>query len=151
MTPSPQPVRLTFLFVGIYVNRAYIAISSATLVSSKRSASVAGMEASSGTSSNKRKRVQKNTAKKATETLTVQNGIYATEKFSDSFSISHVVAHENGISIILIKINPKNIPLTKPTGLENSREPQDQIPQVIPSSPQQNLGMGNNYQNRHAA
>ena len=49
------------------------------------------MGASGGTSSNKRQRVQKNTAKKATETLAVQNGIYAAEKFSDSFSVSHVL------------------------------------------------------------
>ena len=75
----------------MYINGVCIAISSVTLVSSKRSASVAGMDASGGTSSNKRQRVQKNTMKKATETLAVQNGIYAAEKFSDSFSISHVL------------------------------------------------------------
>ena len=66
-------------------------MSSTTLVSSKRSASVAGMDASGGTSSNKRQRARKNTTKKTTETLAVQNGIYAAEKFSDSFSISHVL------------------------------------------------------------
>jgi len=61
-----------------------------TLVSSKRSASAAGMEAGAETSGSKRQRVQKD-SKKAVQSLAVQNGIYAAEKFSDSFSISHVL------------------------------------------------------------
>jgi len=39
----------------------------------------------------KRQRVQKDSTRTATQTLAVQNGIYAAEKFSDSFSISHVL------------------------------------------------------------
>ena len=77
--------------MGAHVNAISAATSSVTLVSSKRSASVAGMGASGETSGNKRQRIQKNTTKKATETLAVQNGIYAAEKISDSFSISHVL------------------------------------------------------------
>jgi hypothetical protein len=44
-----------------------------------------------GASSSKRKRVQKNTIKFVKQTLTVQGGIYASEKFSDSLSVSHVL------------------------------------------------------------
>ena len=66
-------------------------VSLATLVSSKRSANAAGMEASAETGGNKRQRVQKDSVKTATQTLAVQNGIYAAEKFSDSLSVSHVL------------------------------------------------------------
>ena len=59
-----------------------------TRISSKRSASVAGMDANAGTSSSKRPRGTKKPAKKV---LANQNGIYSAEKFSDSFSISHVL------------------------------------------------------------
>jgi len=48
------------------------------------------MDASAGTSSRKRQRTQKNSGK-TTQTLSEQAGRYAGEKFSDSFSISHVV------------------------------------------------------------
>ena len=61
-------------------------ISSQTLVSCKRSASAAKLDGSAAVSSNKRQRV-----KKPTKKHTVQNGTYAAAKFSDSFSISHVV------------------------------------------------------------
>ncbi|KAF9647703.1 hypothetical protein BDM02DRAFT_3270005 [Thelephora ganbajun] len=65
-------------------------VSSATLVSTKRSASAAGMEAGTEIPSSKRQRVQ-DSIKAATQALAAQNGIYAAEKFSDSFSISHVL------------------------------------------------------------
>ena len=67
------------------------AVSSVTLISSKRSASAAGIEASTGTSGSKRQRIRKDTTRKTTQTLADQNGIYAAEKYSDSFSISHVL------------------------------------------------------------
>ena len=66
-------------------------MSSVTLVSSKRSASAAGMDASAGTSGKKRQHVKKATERRTTDALAVQNGVYAAEKFSDSFSISHVL------------------------------------------------------------
>ncbi|KAF9649100.1 hypothetical protein BDM02DRAFT_3167171 [Thelephora ganbajun] len=66
-------------------------VSSATLVSSKRPTSAAGMEGGAEIPSSKRQRVQKDTVKRATKTLAVQDGIYAAEKFSDSFFISHVI------------------------------------------------------------
>ena len=65
-------------------------MSSEPLASSKRSASVAGMDTSAETSGSKRPRV-KNIIKNTTSALAVQNGIYAAEKFSDSFTISHVL------------------------------------------------------------
>ena len=63
------------------------AISSQTLVLSKWSASAAGLDGNAGVSSNKRQRVKNKPVKKTI----VQNGRYAAAKFSDSFSISHVV------------------------------------------------------------
>jgi len=48
------------------------------------------MEAGVEISGSKRQRVQKD-SRKTTQPLAVQNGIYAAEKFSDSFSISHVL------------------------------------------------------------
>ena len=63
-----------------------------TLISSKRTASAAGMEASAETSSgSKRKRMQKGTMRPVAQTLADQNGVCAADKFSDSSSISHVV------------------------------------------------------------
>ena len=62
-----------------------------TRISSKRSASVAGMDANAGTSSSTRPRGTKKPAKKVNQALANQNGIYSAEKFSDSFSISHVL------------------------------------------------------------
>lgn len=68
------------------------AVSSATLVSSKRSASTAEMDANIEISSgSKRQRIRRPPTKAANEALADQNGIYAAEKFSDSLSISHVV------------------------------------------------------------
>jgi hypothetical protein len=48
------------------------------------------MEVDAEPSSSKRRRVQES-IKTATQTLAVQSGIYAAEKFSDSFCISHVL------------------------------------------------------------
>jgi len=62
-----------------------------TLVSSKRSASAAGMDVSAETSVSKRQRVQNDLAKTTTQTLAVQNCVYSAEGFSDSFCISHAV------------------------------------------------------------
>jgi hypothetical protein len=72
------------------VNVRRTAISSVTLVSPrKRSASAAGMDVSATTSGSKRQRME--AINKARLPLAIQNGIYAGEKFSDSFSISHVL------------------------------------------------------------
>ena len=60
-------------------------------MSSKRSASAAGMKVGAETSSSKRQRVQKNPTKTVADTLAIQNGTYAAEKLSDSFCISHVL------------------------------------------------------------
>jgi len=49
------------------------------------------MGAGTSISSNKRQRAQKVSTKATTQTLADQNGIYAAEKFSDSFSIGHVL------------------------------------------------------------
>jgi len=49
------------------------------------------MDASAGTSGKKRQHVKKATERRTTDALAVQNGVYAAEKFSDSFSISHVL------------------------------------------------------------
>ena len=49
------------------------------------------MEASAGIPGNKRQRTQKNAAKKPGEAYFLQLGTYAAEKFSDSFSNSHVL------------------------------------------------------------
>ncbi|KAF9645198.1 hypothetical protein BDM02DRAFT_687172 [Thelephora ganbajun] len=72
-------------------SRSMTPVSLVTLVSSKRTTSAAGMEASAEISGSKRQRIQKVSTKMATQTLVVQNGIYAAEKFSDSLSISHVL------------------------------------------------------------
>ena len=77
--------------MGVYTKTSCTAISSATLVSSKRSAGAAGMEASADTLGSKRQRGQKAAFKTATKALAFQDGVYTTEKFSDSFSISHVL------------------------------------------------------------
>ena len=66
-------------------------MSSMSCVSSKRSASVAGIDANVGTSSSKRPRVTKKPANGVAKLLENQNGIYSAEKFYDSFSISHVL------------------------------------------------------------
>jgi len=68
------------------MNRA--AVSSATLVSSKRSASAAGVDGGAKTSGSKRQRVRK---MDTTQSLAEQAATYAAEKFSDSFSVSHVL------------------------------------------------------------
>ena len=60
-------------------------------MSSKRSASAAGMKVSVEISGSKRQRVQKNPTKTVADTLAIQNGTYAAEKLSDSFCISHVL------------------------------------------------------------
>ena len=65
--------------------------SSETMVSLKRSVGAAGMEASEVISGSKRQRTEKDSSKKTTQILAVQNGIYAAEKFSGLFSISHVL------------------------------------------------------------
>ena len=49
------------------------------------------MDTNTGTSSSKRQRVAKKSVKKLKQTLANQDGIYSAEKFSDSFSISHVL------------------------------------------------------------
>ena len=49
------------------------------------------MEVSAGTSGSKRQRIQKNTVKGTTQPFANQVGTYAAEKFSDSFSTSHVL------------------------------------------------------------
>ena len=69
----------------------WTAVASATLVFNKRSASAAGMHGGAGTSGNKRRRVQKNSTRETTQSLAIQAGTYAAEKFSDSFSVSHVL------------------------------------------------------------
>jgi hypothetical protein len=63
-------------------------MSSTTLVSSKRSAGAAGMEVS--TEGSKRRRLRGG-PRKPMGLHKAQNGIYAAEKLSDSFSVSHVV------------------------------------------------------------
>jgi len=49
------------------------------------------MKTSAEASGNKRQRMQKGPAKTTTQTLAVQNGMYAAERLSDSFVISHVL------------------------------------------------------------
>ena len=49
------------------------------------------MDASAGTLGGKRQRTQKNSTNEITLSLATQDGTYAAEKFSDSFSISHVL------------------------------------------------------------
>jgi len=49
------------------------------------------MKTSAEASGSKRKRTQKGPAKTTTQTLAVQNGMYAAERLSDSFFISHVL------------------------------------------------------------
>ena len=78
-------------FRGASVDTNWAAVSSATLVSSKRPASVAGMDGGSGTSGRKRRRVQKSSTRETTQSLAAQAGTYAAEKFSDSFTVSHVL------------------------------------------------------------
>ena len=68
-----------------------IAVSSAILMSNKRSSRTAGMNGSVGTSGNKRRRVQKSSTGETTQSLAAQTGTYAAEKFSDSFTVSHVL------------------------------------------------------------
>jgi len=67
------------------------AASSATLISTKRTASAARMDSGAGTSGKKRRLVQKNSAREATQSLATQVGTYAAEKLSDTFSVSHVL------------------------------------------------------------
>ena len=90
-TLSPPLVSLMCIRGGIYFNASCTAISSATLVSSKRSAGAAGMDTSGVASGSKRRRVEETIVKNTTSELAVQNGIYAAEKFSDPFAISHVL------------------------------------------------------------
>ena len=71
---------------------SYAATSSNTAVSHKRSAGTAGMDASELASGEKRQRMEKDASKKTTQHLGVQHGIYAAEKFSGSFSVSHVLS-----------------------------------------------------------
>ena len=83
---------------------SYTAASSVALVSPNWSASAVGGDAGKVASGGKSKIVKKAKTKKATtektttektkkttQTLADQNGIYAAEKFSGSFSISHVL------------------------------------------------------------
>jgi len=49
------------------------------------------MNCGPGTSGSKRKRVQKNSTVEVTHSVADQAGTYAAEKFSDSFSVSHVL------------------------------------------------------------
>ena len=49
------------------------------------------MDVGAETSGSKRQRTQKDSVRKATLSLAIQDGTYAAEKFSDSFSISHVL------------------------------------------------------------
>ena len=66
------------------------AVSSATLVSSKRNASVARMDSSTGITGGKRQRVQKSSAR-TVRPFDGEAGTYTAEKFPDSFSVSHVL------------------------------------------------------------
>ena len=70
---------------------SFAAVSSVMLISSKWSASMAGMEVSTGTLGSKRRHIRKDTMRKTTQTLADQKGVYAAEKFSDSLCISHVL------------------------------------------------------------
>jgi len=67
------------------------AVSSATLASSKRSASVAGVEASAGSPGSKRQRVEKDATETTTQSLTFQANAHVAKKFSGSFSVSHIL------------------------------------------------------------
>ena len=49
------------------------------------------MDVGAETSGSKRQRTQKDSVRKTTLSLAIQDGTYAAEKFSDSFSISHVL------------------------------------------------------------
>ena len=66
-------------------------VSSTTLVSFKRSASTAGMEIGAGISGGKRQRTKEGIISMNRQSLAERDGIYSAEKFSDSFSISHVL------------------------------------------------------------
>ncbi|KAF9780823.1 hypothetical protein BJ322DRAFT_1112224 [Thelephora terrestris] len=68
-----------------------ISISSATVASFKHSASTAGLDTGAEALSTKWQRTGKDPIKKIMRSLAVQAGMYAAEKFSDSFSISHVL------------------------------------------------------------
>ena len=72
-------------------NASCTAVSSATLQWLKRSASVAGMDNSAVTSGIKRRRVGVDVIKDTMSDLAAQNDMYAAEKFSNSFGISHVL------------------------------------------------------------
>jgi len=92
MPPNPQLVRSMYSrMASTDTSRTAVFLTtSMTAGSSKRSAGAAGMDSSAGTSGRKRQRTQKNSGK-TTQTLSEQAGRYAGEKFSDSFSISHVL------------------------------------------------------------
>jgi len=91
MIPELRLVRLICLLLGVHTKPSCPAVSSTTLVSSKRSASAAGMEVSAETPGSKRQCVQNDLTKATTQTLPVQNCIYPTGRFSDLFCISRVL------------------------------------------------------------
>lgn len=80
-----------FISGYVHINTSSTAISSATVASFKHSASTAGLDTGAEALSTKWQRTGKDPIKKIMRSLAVQAGMYAAEKFSDSFSISHVL------------------------------------------------------------
>ena len=88
---QPTACKTDVFSCGYLLMRVSAAVSSITLVSSKRSANVTGIDTSAEASGSKRQRAQKDSGRKTTQSLAIQDAVYAAEKFSNSFIISHVL------------------------------------------------------------